>query len=72
MERTLEMTFGTSQNQKQRLRVYDAKSTLTAAEINTAMDTIINRNIIETSAGVLTSKIGARIITTDSTEIDLG
>ncbi len=36
------------------------------------MDNIIARNIIESSAGVLTTKIGARVIATDTTEIDLG
>lgn len=71
MERTLEMIFTTDLNKKQTIRVSDAKSTLTAAQINTAMDNIISKNIINGNAGSLTGKAGARIVTRDTSEITL-
>lgn len=71
MERTLEMIFATELNKKQTIRLNNAKSDLTAAQINAAMDNIISKNIINGSAGSLTSKVGARIVTRDSSEITL-
>ncbi|NLW90783.1 MAG: DUF2922 domain-containing protein [Syntrophomonadaceae bacterium] len=71
MERTLEMIFTTDLSKKQTIRVSKAKSDLTAAQITAAMDNIITKNIINSSAGSLTGKAGARIVTRDTSEITL-
>ncbi|WP_054696031.1 DUF2922 domain-containing protein [Syntrophomonas palmitatica] len=72
MERTLELIFATSANAKDTIRVYNARADVTAAQINAAMDNIIAKNIIDGSAGTLTGKVGARIVTRDTAEINLG
>jgi len=71
MERTLEMTFTTDLNKKQTIRVSNARTDLTAAQINAAMDNVIGKNIINGSSGSLTGKAGARIVTRDTSEITL-
>ncbi|MGE5391924.1 MAG: DUF2922 domain-containing protein [Deltaproteobacteria bacterium] len=71
MERTLEMIFNTDLSKKQTIRVSNAKTDLTAAQINAAMDNIIAKNIISGSTGSLTGKAGARIVTRDTSEITL-
>jgi len=71
MERTLEMVFTTDLNKKQTIRVSNARTDLTAAQINAAMDNIISKNIINGSAGSLTGKAGARIVTRDTNDINL-
>lgn len=71
MERTLEMVFATDLNKKQTIRVNNARTDLTAAQINTAMDNLIGKNIFNGSAGRLTGKAGARIVTRDTSEFTL-
>mgnify|MGYP000854507571 CR=1 FL=1 len=70
-QRTLEMDFNTELGRTQRIRVYDANDALTGAEVAAAMDDIITQNIFTGSGGDLISKLDARIIVTDSTELDL-
>jgi len=69
--RTLEMDFNTELGRTQRIRVYDAKDTLTGAEVAAAMDSIIASNIFTGPGGNLTGKIDARIVTTDSSDLVL-
>lgn len=71
MERTLEMVFTTNLNKKQTIRVNNARTDLTAAQINAAMDNIISKNIINGSTGSLTGKAGARLVTRDTSDITL-
>lgn len=47
IQRTLEMDFATALNKTQRMRVYDAREDVTVAEISTAMDDIIAKNIFQ-------------------------
>jgi hypothetical protein len=65
------MDFATELNRTQRLRVYDARQDLNAADISTAMSNIIAKNIFNSNGGELTGKIAARIVTKDVEEIDL-
>lgn len=44
--RILEMDFSTELNQTHRMRVYDAKTTLTGAEITTAMNSIDRKSVV--------------------------
>lgn len=69
--RILEMDFNTELGKTQRIKIYDAKDPLTGAEVATAMDSIIAKNIFTSTGGELTAKIDARIVTTESSELSL-
>ena len=69
--RTLEMDFNTELGRTQRIRVYDAKEPLTGAEVATAMDNIIAKNIFTSTGGKLTTKIDARVVISDSSGLTL-
>jgi hypothetical protein len=45
------------------------RNDLTAAEVQTAMDLIIARNIFTSTGGDLVSKVNARVIDTTTTEL---
>ena len=70
-QRVLEMDFTSELGKSQRIRIYDARDTLTGAEVATAMDSIITANIFTGPGGNLTGKTDARLIITDSTELEL-
>lgn len=71
IQRTLEMDFMTELSKLYRMRVYDAKETLDAAQISTAMDAIIDENIFNTTGGELISKAAARIVTRETADFEL-
>ncbi len=71
VERVLEMDFNTELGRIQRIRVNDAKDPLTGAEVAAAMDSIIAKNIFTSTGGDLNGKLDARVIVTDSSELDL-
>jgi len=70
-QRILEMDFNTELGKSQRIRVYDAKETLTGTEVAAAMDLIIAKNIFSGTGGNLISKTGAQVVVTDTSEITL-
>ncbi|HBK52334.1 MAG TPA: DUF2922 domain-containing protein [Syntrophomonas wolfei] len=70
-QRILEMDFNTELGRTQRIRVYDAKDPLTGAEVASAMDSIIAKNIFTGTGGNLTGKIDARLVITERTELEL-
>ncbi len=70
-QRILEMDFGTQLGKTQRIRVYDAKESLTGAEVSAAMDSIIAKNIFTGTGGNLTSKLDARVVVSDSSDLTL-
>lgn len=70
-ERVLEMDFNTELGRTQTIRVYDAKETLTGAEVAAAMDSIIDSNIFTGTGGNLTGKIDARVVVTDIADLAL-
>lgn len=71
IQRTLEMDFATELNRTHCIRVYDIRADITAAEISTAMDNIISKNIFNSTGGNLTGKIGARVVSQDTEKFDL-
>lgn len=71
LQRTLEMDFSTELNKTHRIRVYDAREDVTAVEIGAAMDTILSKNIINGTGGQLTGKVAARIVTRETSDINL-
>lgn len=65
----LKMVFLTPLNKQVTIGLNNPKDTLTSAEVQAVMDTIISRNIFLTSNGELTSKVSARIIDTTTNEL---
>lgn len=71
LQRNLEMDFTTELNRTHRITVYEAREDLTPIEINQVMDDILVKNIFNTRYGFLTGKIGARIVSKETSEINL-
>jgi len=70
-QRVLEMDFSTELGKTQSMRVYEARTDLTGAEVSTAMANVVSKNIFSGSYGQITGIIGARIVSTDSTDLTL-
>jgi len=62
---TLRMTFLNESGSNVSLSLDNPKDDLTAAQVQTAMDLIITKNIFTSTGGDLVSKASARIIDTD-------
>lgn len=71
VQRTLEMDFSTELNKTHRMRIYDARESVTSAEVNAAMDDIIAKNIFSGTGGELTGKIKAQLVSKETTDINL-
>jgi hypothetical protein len=71
MAKTLRMTFLNEAGNRYSLNFRDPKDGLTGTEVATAMDTIIAKNIFQTTGGDLVSKDSAAIIDTAETELTL-
>lgn len=67
----LEMTFKNQLDTKSTISVENPRPDLTEAEVNTFMSDIITKNIFNSSGGDLIAISGARIVTTDVTELSL-
>lgn len=71
INRTLEMTFSNTLNKNHIIRVYDAKSDMTEAEITAVMDNIIAKNIFSGAGGELIGKVGAKLTSTQVDDFQL-
>lgn len=71
VQRTLEMDFATALNKTQHMRVYDARADVTTAEISAAMDDIIAKNVFSGTGGELTGKIGAELVSKETSKFTL-
>jgi len=71
MAKTLRMTFVNEAGNRYSINLRDPKDTLTGAEVATAMNAIIAKNIFQTTGGDLVSKDSAAIIDTSETELAL-
>ena len=71
MSKTLRMTFLNEAGNKHSLNFRDPKDGLTGAEVATAMDAIIAKNVIESTGGDLVSKDSAVLIDTTETPLAL-
>ena len=71
MSATLEMIFVNQAGNKVTLRVANPREDITDAEVRSAMDTIIAKNVFSSSGGDLVSVAGARIVSREVTEIDV-
>jgi hypothetical protein len=71
LAQVLEMVF-TNEGQKNfTISLNDPKTDLSPAEVKAAMDTIIAKNIFKTSGGDVIQVAGARIISKETTELQL-
>ena len=61
MEYVLSMVFLTEHGEKSTLSISGVKSTITQAQANALMDTIITKNIFLPNAGALTAKSSAQL-----------
>lgn len=61
MEYTLNMVFNTEHGEKSSLSIAGVKPTISQAEVDTLMDTIIAKNIFLPNAGALVSKATAQL-----------
>ena len=61
MEYVLSLIFVTEQGSKLTLSINGVKSTITQAQVNSLMDTIITKNIFLPSSGALVSKSDAKL-----------
>lgn len=61
MAKTLVMSFINAAGKKTSITVNNVKDSLTAAEVSTAMDTIVEKNIFNTTGGDIKSKDSASI-----------
>ena len=62
MAETLQMIFGNLAGRNAIVSVADPDPELTALQVSGAMDSIITRNIFETSGGDLISKVRAQVV----------
>lgn len=69
MDRSLEMIFENVEGKKSRISVNDPREDLTSEDVQTAMDTIVAKNIFNTSGGDIVKAVSARIVVKDVVEI---
>jgi hypothetical protein len=63
------MVFLNQLNKQVTLSLNNPKDTLTAADVQGVMDTVIAKNIFTSTGGELVSKVSARIIDTTTNEL---
>lgn len=71
MEYTLSMTFNTEFGLKTSLSISGVKPTITQAEADALMDTIIAKDVFETNSGKLVSKESAQLTAKQTTKFDV-
>ncbi|WP_079441544.1 DUF2922 domain-containing protein [Clostridium chromiireducens] len=71
MEYTLSMTFLTEAGTKASLSISGVKSTVTEAEVNALMDTIISKNVFKTNAGAFVKKADAKLTAKNVTDYSI-
>ena len=71
IERVLQMDFATELGRNHRIRVYDARENVSAAEVSAAMDQIVASDVFSGAGGKLTGKSTARLVVSEDTELDL-
>ncbi len=63
MDRYISMTFKTDEGKKSTIKIKKVKETVSEAEINNVMDSIINSNAFVSSTGKFVEKDSAELIT---------
>ncbi|WZL73726.1 DUF2922 domain-containing protein [Clostridiaceae bacterium 35-E11] len=68
-EKRLEMIFTNQLGRTSKISVDNARDDLTELEVQTVMQTILDKNVFETTSGEFVAIDSARIVTTDVQEI---
>ncbi|KXG76325.1 DUF2922 domain-containing protein [Thermotalea metallivorans] len=68
-EKRLEMIFKNQLGTTTKITVDDVRDNITGADVQAAMELVINKNIFRTNSGELVEIESARIVATDVTEI---
>lgn len=71
MEHILSISFTTEKGAKSNMNINGVKPDITLAQINTLMDTIIQKNIFLTTTGALVGKAGANVTQRSVTKIEM-
>jgi hypothetical protein len=69
LTKSLRMTFGAADGSSFSISLDKPKADLTTAQIETAMDTVISKNIFQSTGGNLVAKKDAKIIDTTITDM---
>lgn len=69
MTSRLEMVFITAGGGRLRISVPDPRPDLTATDVETAMNTIISKNVFASRTGDASAILSARVVTTDTAEL---
>lgn len=65
------MSFKTDADDRVSLSVNDPRTDLTEAEIKTAMELIVEKNVFAPKGATIVSLVEAKVVQTDTTEYDL-
>lgn len=71
LEKSLVMGFENESGKKFNLRIREIKTDLTKEQINRAMDAIVSNEVFVTTGGKVTKKLGAEIITEETTKVEI-
>ena len=69
MTKTLEMTFRTTGGREVVMSLPEPKDTLTLAQVQTVMQTILTKNLFSTKTGDLTQIVDAKVRVLDVTTL---
>ena len=71
MEHILSMSFTTEKGSKTNININGVKPDITSDQINTLMNTIIQKNIFITPTGALVGKAGANVTQRSVTKVEM-
>ena len=71
MEYTLSMVFITQKGVKSSLSISGVKESITKAEVDKLMDTIISKNVFLATTGALVSKESAQLVAKNVTKYEI-
>lgn len=69
MDKSLELIFRNAAGKNARLSMQDPKEDLTTEEVEALMNTILEKNVFETTGGDLVEIVGARLIQKEVVEL---
>lgn len=69
MEKTLRLIFRNAEGRQVTISVRDPQDDLNSADVNAAMDLIINADIFQTTGGSIVEKVRAEIVAREVTTI---
>ena len=71
INKRLVMTFKTTDDKKISLSVDDPREDVTEAEIKSAMDLVVSKNIFAPNGADIAAAVEAKVVVTDTTSYDL-